>query len=62
MKIGKTIWTPLTFARHYAGLSNPYLVKMVQDHDRETRARFDHKIKSWAEGVVVSVGSELDAY
>ena len=52
---------PLTFARYYAGPSIPHFVKMVEDHDRETRARLDHKIKSWAKGVVVSVDSELGA-
>jgi hypothetical protein len=52
---------PLTFARYYAGPSNPHFVKMVQDYDRETRARFDHDIKSWAEGVVGSVDSNICA-
>jgi hypothetical protein len=49
---------PLTFARYYAGPSNPHFVKMVQDHDRETRARFDCEMKRWAEGVVVSADSD----
>jgi hypothetical protein len=53
---------PLTFARYYAGPSNPHFFKMVQDHDRETRARFNNEIKSWVEGVVVSADSELGAY
>ena len=35
---------PLSFARHYTGLSNPHLVKMVQDHDCETHACFDHPV------------------
>ncbi|KIM79134.1 hypothetical protein PILCRDRAFT_569417 [Piloderma croceum F 1598] len=38
---------PLTFAGYYAGPSNPHFVKIVQHHDRETRARFDHEMKSW---------------
>ena len=37
-----TIWA-FTFARYYAGRSNPHFVKMVQDYDRETRACFDHE-------------------
>jgi len=52
---------PLTFARYYAGPSNPHFVKMVQDHDRETRARFDLEMKAWAAGVVVSEDSEHGA-
>ena len=32
----------LAFARYYAGPSNPHFLKMVQDHDREARPRFDH--------------------
>jgi len=45
---------PLTFARYYAGPANPHFVKMVQDHDRETRAQFDRDMKSWSEGVAMS--------
>ena len=45
---------PLTFARYYAGPSIPHFMEMVQEHDRETRTCFDHDIKSWAEGVMVS--------
>ena len=53
---------PLTFARYYAGPSNPHFVKMVQDHDRETRARFNNEMKSWAKRVAASADSELDSY
>jgi hypothetical protein len=53
---------PLTFVRYYAGPSNPHFVKMVQDHDRETRACFINEMKSWAEGVAASADSELDSY
>jgi hypothetical protein len=42
----------LTFARYYAGPSNPHFAKMVQDRDRETCACLEGEIKSWAEGVV----------
>ena len=48
MKIGKTIWARLLLPGTTAGPSNPHWVKMVQDHDRETRARFDRAMKSWA--------------
>jgi hypothetical protein len=53
---------PLTFARYYAGPSNPHFVKMVQDYNRETRARFDRGMKRWAQGVAVSADFDLDAY
>jgi hypothetical protein len=53
---------PLTFARYYAGPSNPHFVNIVQDHDRETRARFDRGMKSWAQGVAVSADFDLGAY
>jgi hypothetical protein len=53
---------PVSDGSYYAGPSNPHFVKMVQDHDRETRARFDRETRSWAEGVVVSADSELNAY
>jgi hypothetical protein len=53
---------PLTFSRYYTRPSNPHFVKMVQDHDCETRIHFDHDMKSWAEGVVVSMDSGLGAY
>ena len=43
---------PLTFARYYAGPSNPHFVKMVEDHDREICGCFDHEMKSWAERVI----------
>ena len=41
MKIGKTIWTRLLLPGTTAGPSNSHWVKMVQDHDRVTRARFE---------------------
>ena len=41
----------ITFAQYYAGPLNPHFVKMVQDHDNETRARLHRDIMGWAEGV-----------
>jgi len=32
---------PLTFARYYAGPSNPHFVKMVQDHDLKMKNRVE---------------------
>ena len=53
---------PLTFARYYAGPSDPHFVKIVRDHDHETHASFDRGMKSWPEGVVASADSELVKY
>ncbi|KIM81170.1 hypothetical protein PILCRDRAFT_821608 [Piloderma croceum F 1598] len=44
---------PLTFAR-YAGPSSVHFVKMVQDHDRKARARFNHDVKSCRESGILS--------
>jgi hypothetical protein len=49
---------PLTFARYYAGPSNP----SSRWFRIETRTRFDRDMKSWAEGVVVPADFDLDAY
>ena len=52
---------PFTFARYYAGPSNPHFVKMVQDYDHETHTCFKGEMKSWAKGVV-SADPEFSAY
>ncbi len=40
----------ITFARYYAATS-PHLARVVQEHDRKMRERFDQRIATWLEGV-----------
>ena len=43
-------------------LPSTALDRQIKDHDRETRARCDRGMKSWAERVGVSVGFDLGAH
>jgi hypothetical protein len=48
----ETAWTRLRLRGTRPEVSNPHLVKMVKDRyrDRESRARFDREMGSWARG------------
>ena len=50
---------PVTFARYYAN-TIPHCAKIVQDHDRWSRAHLNRKITDWASGVVLDPGSSED--
>ena len=53
---------PLTFSRYYTGPSNLRFVNKVQIHDHNTwQPCFNHRVKSWAEGVV-SADPELTVH
>jgi hypothetical protein len=44
---------PITFMRYFATRNpNPTITKLVEDYDREERARLDSKISGWTAGIM----------